>query len=149
MIKGKVVTNPSINYSVLVTLCYLLMLKKKLRRSLSLSYYYLDHSRVFVVSSLPCTFFPVHMRGKLRRPCISTLAFLPSLSLLAFRTLDTRLSLKARRSLGPSLSRTAPASFGSVTSITARYPRGSRHAMHPRNTICPWLSAITLWKRLW
>ena len=94
-----------INYSVLVTLCSLrkyccFVIKpldakgKNCEDHYLLGYYYLDPSRVFVIFSLPCTFFPVHMRGKLRRSCISTLAFLPSLSLLACRTLDTRLSLR-------------------------------------------------------
>ena len=111
----------------------------------------LDHTWVFVVAFFPGAFFPVHVRGKLRRSWNSTLTFLPSLSLLPSGALGSRLSLIsflsfcASWSLKSNLSRAALVSFDSVTSITARCPRGTRHAMHAGDAICPWLSTVTHW----
>ena len=88
---------------------------------------HLDQTLVLAVPCSPCTFFPVriHAWGKLKRPWLSRLASLPSLSSLAGWTLSTRFSLIpfiTWWTSWPLESRAPRASlfaFSSVTSITA------------------------------
>ena len=101
---------------------------------------------IFAVLFFPGALLPVDVW---RQPRSSTVAFVPLLSLLAGRTLDSSFSLcsflsfSTRGSLGSSLPRAAQVSFSSVTS---RGPRESRYSCY----VCPCtgLSATTEWRRL-
>ena len=111
---------------------------------LSFSKHTLLHVSLFSLFSLFS--LPVHVWSQPRR---SAVAFVPSLSFLAGRTLDPRLSLcsflsvSTTWSLGPIFPRAAQVSFSSITNWR---PGGSWDTCH----VCPHpgLSAITRWIRL-